>query len=80
MSKYCALALITKYWKPGEDFQLETLRALEGKVHNGDFIVISEKAISTALGRIVDESKVESGLNAKFITDFWMRIAWGYFL
>ncbi len=80
MSKYCALALVTKYWKPGEDFLLETLRALKGKVHDGDFVVISEKAISTALGRIVDESVVESGLNARFITDFWMRIAWGYFL
>ncbi len=80
MSKYCALALVTKYWKPGEDYLLETLRALEGKVHDGDFVAISEKAISTALGRIVDESIVESGSNARFITDFWMRIAWGYLL
>src|SRR5512136_1213287 len=80
MPKYCALALVTKYWKPGENFLAEILKALEKKVDNGDFVVVSEKALSTALGRIVDESSVEPSLKAKIIADFWMRIVWGYSL
>jgi len=80
MPKYCALALVTKYWKPGEDFLAEILKALEKKVNNGDFVVVSEKALSTASCRIVDESSVEPSLTAKIIANFWMRIVWGLFL
>jgi F420-0:gamma-glutamyl ligase-like protein len=43
-------------------------------------VVISEKALSTPLGNIVDESSVRSGLNAKLISRVWMRTGWGYFL
>jgi len=51
---------------------------LEGKIENGDFLVISEKAISTATGNIIDESKIKPSLNAKVIARFWMRTVWGY--
>ena len=80
MPKYCALARITKYWKPGEDFLAEIINAVQKKVNDGDFVVVSEKALSTALGTIVDESSVRPSLDAKIISNFWMRIAWGYFL
>jgi F420-0:gamma-glutamyl ligase-like protein len=49
-------------------------------VDDGDFVVVSEKALSTALGNIIDESSISSGLNAKLISKLWMRIIWGYFL
>ena len=80
MAKYCALALTTKYWKPNEDFLNEIIKTVAPKVHDGDFVVVSEKALSTSLGRIVDESRIKPSLNARIISKFWMRIAWGYFL
>jgi F420-0:gamma-glutamyl ligase-like protein len=73
------LALTTKYWKPREDYLKEIVSAVKGKVVDDDFVVVSEKAISTALNNVVDESKVKPGLGAKFIASFWMRTGWGYF-
>ena len=78
MSKYQALAIITEYWKPSEDFLTEIIKALEKKVDDGDFVVVSEKALSTALGNIVDESAINPSLNAKLIARWWMRVCWGY--
>src|SRR3990170_8350916 len=80
MTKYQALALITKYWKPEEDYLNEITKTTRKRLADDDFVVVSEKALSTALGRIVDESSVKPSLNAKIISRFWMRIAWGYFL
>ena len=78
MTKYYALPVATKYWKPGEKYLNSILAALEKKVANGDFVVISEKALSTALGNIIDESGISPGFNAKLISRLWVRIAWGY--
>ncbi len=80
MTKYCALPVVTKYWKPGEKYLNIILDALEKRVANGDFVVISEKALSTALGKIVDESSISPSFSAKLISHLWMRIAWGCFL
>jgi F420-0:gamma-glutamyl ligase-like protein len=80
MPKYYALALATKYWRPNEDYLNQIITAIRAKVDDDDFVVVSEKALSTALGRIVDESSVKPGFNAKIISKFWMRIVWGYFL
>jgi F420-0:gamma-glutamyl ligase-like protein len=80
MVKYKALALTTNYWKPGENYLKEIEDVINGKIEDGDFIVISEKAISTALNNIIDESKITPSMNAKLIARCWMRIAWGYFL
>jgi F420-0:gamma-glutamyl ligase-like protein len=78
MTKYYALAVATGYWKPSDNYTDKIIDALENKIENGDFIVISEKAISTATGNIIDESTIKTSLNAKVIARFWMRIAWGY--
>jgi len=43
-------------------------------------VVISEKAISTARGNVVDESKIKPTMTAKLLASFWMPIVWGYFL
>ena len=80
MIKYYALPVATKYWKPGEKYLNSILSAIEKRVADGDFVVISEKALSTALGRIVDESGVRPSFNTKLISRLWMRIIWGYFL
>ncbi len=80
MTKYDALAITTSYWKPGSNYIDKITNAVEGKVKSNDFVVVSEKAISTALGNVIDENKVKASLNAKTISKFWMRIVWGYSL
>ena len=80
MVKYRALAVTTKYWKPGEDYLNEIINAIAKQVDDSDFVVVSEKALSTALNNIVDESSVNPSLSAKVISRLWMRIVWGYFL
>lgn len=80
MTKYRACALTTRYWRPSADYLKEITVSLKGKILDGDFIVISEKAISTALNNIVDESSVKPGLNARIIAKWWMPIVWGRIL
>ncbi|MEM3824418.1 MAG: coenzyme F420-0:L-glutamate ligase [Candidatus Bathyarchaeia archaeon] len=80
MVKYKVLAITTKYWRPRENYLEEILEGVKGKVSNGDFVVISEKAISTALNNIIDENRVKPNWSAKLIAKCWMRIVWGYFL
>lgn len=70
----------TRYWRPGDDYGEIIVKSVEPSVESGDIIVVSEKAISTAEGNIVDESEIKSGFSAEFLTRFWTRIAWGYFL
>jgi F420-0:gamma-glutamyl ligase-like protein len=80
MVAYHALALTTQYWMPGDDYVDIILTSLRGRIEDDDFVVVSEKALSTALNNIFDESHVSPGLTAKLLARFWMRIAWGYFL
>ena len=80
MAKYKAYAITTKYWLPGEDYIKQIIKSVEGKVSDGDFVVVSEKAIATAIGNIIDESKVTPSLNAKIIATLWMPLVWGYLL
>jgi F420-0:gamma-glutamyl ligase-like protein len=80
MVRYKALAVATKYWRPGENYIEEIIKGAKGKISDGDFIVISEKAISAATNNIVDENNLKPGLSAKLIAKCWMRIFWGYLL
>lgn len=79
--KYCeVLAVTSTYWKPGEDYVARLVEALEDKLLEGDIVVISEKAISTATGNIVDESLIEAGWTAKLLARLWMRHVWARIL
>ncbi|MGC8895874.1 MAG: coenzyme F420-0:L-glutamate ligase [Candidatus Bathyarchaeia archaeon] len=80
MVKYKVLAITTKYWRPGENYIEEIRKGVRGRISDGDFVVVSEKAISTASRNIVDESNVKPKLSARLISKYWMRIVWGYFL
>jgi len=77
---YKCLSLETGYWRPGTDYVQKIIDNVRGKIENGDFVTISEKAISTASGNILDESKVRPSALAHFVAKYWMRYAWGYFL
>lgn len=78
--KYSVRLVRTKYWRPGDDYLRIILHSTISKINSGDILVISEKAISVALGKIVDEEKIEPGFTAWFLTKFWMKVVWGFFL
>jgi len=77
---YKCLARETGYWRPGTDYMQKIIDNVRGKIENGDFVTISEKAISTASGNILDESKVRPSKLAHYIAKYWMHYAWGYLL
>jgi len=78
--KYKTLAVRTRYWRPGEDYLKHVVESIEKRVEDGDLVTISEKALSTALGGLVDESTVQPGWVARFLAKYWMRWVWGYVL
>ncbi len=78
--KYQKVAVVTPYWKPSEDFLQMIINSVRGKIEDGDFLTISEKAISTALGNILDESIIHPSLLARFLAKYWMRLIWGHVL
>lgn len=80
MVKYKALAVTTKYWRPRENYLKEIINGVKEKVSDGDFVVISEKAISTATSNIVNENMIKPSLCAELIANYWMQIVWGYLL
>ncbi|MEM4461280.1 MAG: coenzyme F420-0:L-glutamate ligase [Candidatus Bathyarchaeia archaeon] len=68
------------YWMPGYDFETEIASRVSRYARSGDYLVISEKAIATALGYLIDESKIEPSLSAKILAKVWVPIFWGYLL
>lgn len=80
MTRYNALPLITKFWRPGTDYQSAIICAIEKSVKDGDFIIVSEKALSTALGYMLDEDSFVPSYTARVLSNYWMRIGWGYFI
>ncbi len=80
VNKYRAVAVRTRYWRPGEDYLEQLVKAIGNRVEDGDFVTISEKAISTALGNIVDENIVRPSWFARFLAKYWMRFVWPYIL
>ncbi len=72
------LPLKTSYWRPSTNYTQKIIESLKGKIKDGDFVTISEKAISTASGNIIDESKTHPTRLARFIAKYWMYYVWGY--
>lgn len=80
VNKYKAVAVTTRYWRPGEDYLKQIVNSIRNKIEDGDFVTISEKAISTALGNFLDESVVQQGWLARFLAKYWMRFVWVHIL
>lgn len=78
--KYIARPVQTSYWKPGDDWLADTVRHVAKIVHEGDFLIVSEKAISVATGHFIDEDTVKPTFLAKLIATGWMRVVWGRIL
>ena len=66
--RYKALAIQSRYWRPGDDYIVQLVEAIENVVEDGDYVTVSEKAISTAIGNIVDEKTFKPSLLARLIT------------
>ena len=80
VKRYKATAVSTRYWKPGEDYLQRIVDSLRNTVEDGDFVTVSEKALSTALGNLIDESPIKPGWLARLLAKYWMRYVWGYAL
>jgi len=78
--KYRTLTVKTHYWRPGEGYIKVIVESIRDRIQDGDIITISEKAISTAVGNIIDESVMKPGRTASFLARYWMRWVWGYLL
>jgi len=78
--RYLAKPLRTKFWKPGDNHIEAIVNSINRHIEDGDTVIVSEKAICTAMGRVVNESKVNPKFTSKIIAFFWMRFIWGYFL
>ena len=74
--KITAIKVKTRYWPPGTDHIHEIVEAVKEVLQDDDIVTISEKAISTAMGNLIDESQIKPGRFAKFLTSFWMRRLW----
>jgi F420-0:gamma-glutamyl ligase-like protein len=73
-----SIGVTTSYWKPKEDYLDNIVQALEDQILEGDFVVVSEKALSIAKGTILDEARITPSWTAKLLARFWMRYIWAY--
>jgi len=71
------IALRTAYWRPGTDYVTTISEAVQHLVRDGDIVTVSEKALSVALGFIVNESKIRPSLLARLLSKIWVRKVWG---
>ncbi|WP_457612245.1 coenzyme F420-0:L-glutamate ligase [Methanocaldococcus sp.] len=77
-----AYPIKTKYIKKGENFIPIVLEAIKNsgiKLEDGDFIVLSEKMVSTSEGNFIDESKYKPSILA-YLAYYWSKYIWGYIL
>lgn len=72
-----AIRVRTRYWRPGTDYVSEIVVAVRDLIQEGDIVTVSEKALSTASGLLIDESTVRSGSLARLLVSVWMRRIWG---
>ena len=79
-NRYKAVAIETQYWKPRDNYIEQIIKSIKNIVEEGDIITISEKAVSTAIGNLVDEKKVKPTMLAYIIAKHWMRNVWPYIL
>jgi F420-0:gamma-glutamyl ligase-like protein len=72
-----AIRVRTRYWRPWTDYISEIIVAVRDLIQEGDIVTVSEKALSTASGLLIDESTVKPGSLARLLAGVWMRRVWG---
>jgi len=78
--QFVARAIETQYWRPGHDFLKTVGDSISQASGEFEIIAVSEKAVSVAVGRVVDEAEVKPRFLAKVLARFWMRQFWGRLL
>lgn len=73
-------AVKSTYWLPGKDYAALMLDSLTKLLRDGDVVVVSEKAVATAEGNIVNEEHANPGFLAYVLARIWMRVVWGFLL
>ena len=68
------------YWYPGTDAISKLIRAYGKVADNGDFLIISEKALAIAYGYVYDESLVKADEITYALTFILNKYVWGYLL
>ncbi|AEH07432.1 coenzyme F420-0:L-glutamate ligase [Methanothermococcus okinawensis] len=80
-----AIPIKTRYIRRNEDFVPVVINSLKREmkkglnIENGDFIVLSEKVISTSENNFVDEKHAKPKFWAYFCY-YWSKYVWGYVL
>lgn len=69
-----------KYWFPGCNFVREIVSRYRRFLDDGSIIVITEKAVSVALGNIYDESVIKLDFTSKYFTKIVNSYLWGRIL
>lgn len=77
---FIAIPLRSNLWKPGTDFKRKIAELVKGVISSGDYVIVSEKALSTALGLLYDESLIKSDLYSKTMTYLITNVLWGALL
>jgi F420-0:gamma-glutamyl ligase-like protein len=75
--KIKTLTFRCRYWRPGTNYTSCIVLRVKNHIRDGDILAVSEKAISTASGNIVDEAAIKPGRLAWFLSTFWTRRMWG---
>jgi len=77
---YIAIPLRSRLWRPRTDYKRKIAEMIKDVASDGDYVVLSEKALSTALGLLYDESMIPSDPYSKLMTFFIARVLWGRLL
>lgn len=77
---FVAIALESKIWRPKTDFKRSIAELVKKVALDGDYIVISEKALSSALGLLYDESSIKIDPYSKVMTYLTTNLLWGFAL
>jgi len=77
---YIAIPLKSEVWRPKADFKNKIVEMIRNIAEDGDYVVVSEKALSTVLGHLYDESLIKSDLFSKVMTYLTTRVLWGALL
>jgi len=70
----------SRYWLPGTDVARAIARLYRGSVRRGDYVVVSDKALSVARGLIFDEARVGAGPCYAIPAYLVSRVLWGRLL
>ncbi|MEM0217206.1 MAG: coenzyme F420-0:L-glutamate ligase [Candidatus Nezhaarchaeales archaeon] len=77
---FVAIPLRSNVWRPGTNFKKKIAELIKNVALNGDYVVVSEKALSAALGLLYDESSIKSDLYSRLMTYLTTNVLWGLLL